>query len=114
VYRNLDRLSIIDPNSPENDISGGSSNYWVVKESFAKAYDTLQKAMMRSSSEAAPTTSDSIKSTLLGPLLAGKYSHFEIQRRWLDKLAREGLPEYGMPDAGKGAANGAHWDSVDW
>jgi non-canonical poly(A) RNA polymerase PAPD5/7 len=96
-YRDLGRLSIIDPNNPENDISGGSSNYYVVKDSFAKAYDMLQSAMMRSSREPSTTPHDP-KNTLLGPLFAGRYSIFEIQRTWLEKLAHKDFPERPIPD----------------
>lgn len=100
VYRDLGRLSIIDPNNPENDISGGSSNYYVVKDSFAKAYEMLQGAMMRSSRETLTAPHDP-KNTLLGPLFAGRYSTFEIQRTWLEKLAHKDLPEPAIPDASR-------------
>ncbi|KAI0425304.1 hypothetical protein F5Y09DRAFT_322091 [Xylaria sp. FL1042] len=85
VYRNLDRLSIIDPNNPENDIAGGSSNFDVIKACFAKAYKTLQQTMMQFAKEP-PTSSDLAKNTLLYPLFAGNYAHFEDQRNWLQKL----------------------------
>ncbi|KAI1423467.1 hypothetical protein F5Y12DRAFT_757100 [Xylaria sp. FL1777] len=94
VYRNLDRLSIIDPNNPENDISGGSSNYDVIKECFAKAYDTLQKTMMQSSKETLSTSSNRVHNTLLYPLFAGNYTYFEDQRNWLKKLDLGEMPEY--------------------
>ncbi|KAI0417778.1 hypothetical protein F5X98DRAFT_133222 [Xylaria grammica] len=86
VYRNLDRLSIIDPNNPENDISGGSSNYSVIKSCFAEAYDILQQRMMQFAKESSPIPSNPIKNTLLYPLFAGNYEHFEDQRNWLYKL----------------------------
>ncbi|KAI1271989.1 hypothetical protein F5Y07DRAFT_323372 [Xylaria sp. FL0933] len=85
VYRNLDRLSIIDPNNPENDIAGGSSNFDVIKECFARAYKTLQQTMMQFAKEP-PTSSDRIKNTLLYSLFAGNYSQFEDQRNWLERL----------------------------
>ncbi|KAI1743136.1 hypothetical protein F4680DRAFT_411081 [Xylaria scruposa] len=94
VYRNLDRLSIIDPNNPENDISGGSSSFDVIKDCFAKAYDTLQKAMMQLASEPSSPSSNHVKKTLLYPLFAGNYSHFQLQRDWLRKLDREGSAGY--------------------
>ncbi|KAI0394211.1 hypothetical protein F5Y17DRAFT_266892 [Xylariaceae sp. FL0594] len=98
VYRELGRLSIIDPNNPENDISGGSSNYWVIQDSFAKAYEALQSAMMRSSRQASTAPSDP-KNTFLGPLFAGRYSTFDVQRAWLEKLARKDFPEPAVPAA---------------
>jgi non-canonical poly(A) RNA polymerase PAPD5/7 len=104
VYRNLDRLSIIDPNNPENDISGGSSNYSKVKSCFAEAYDTLQKTMQRLASETSNAPSNDVKDTLLYPLLGGNYSYFRCQRDWLQKLDREGYPEYSIP------AKDSYWD----
>ncbi|KAI1303833.1 hypothetical protein F5Y03DRAFT_359222 [Xylaria venustula] len=86
VYRNLDRLSIIDPNNPENDIAGGSSNYDAIADCFSRAFDTLQKTMRQLAKETPSASSDRIKNTLLYPLFAGNYSHFEDQRNWLQKL----------------------------
>ncbi|KAK5635414.1 hypothetical protein RRF57_011126 [Xylaria bambusicola] len=86
VYRNLDRLSIIDPNNPENDIAGGSSNYYAIKDCFAKAYEAIQKRMFEFSQEGHLASSDPIKNTLLYPIFAGNYSHFEDQRNWLRQL----------------------------
>ncbi|KAF2964525.1 hypothetical protein GQX73_g9047 [Xylaria multiplex] len=92
VYRNLDRLSIIDPNNPENDISGGSSNYPAIRVCFAKAYSTLQNAMMQFSKEMPLNSSNDVKNTLLYSLLAGNYAHFELQRNWLRKLDQGEIP----------------------
>lgn len=94
VYRNLDRLSILDPNNPENDISGGSSNYSTVQFAFSEAYKTLQKSMRRLGNRGTDAPSNGVKDTLLYPLLGGDYSHFRNQREWLEKLNREGYPEY--------------------
>ncbi|KAI1750313.1 hypothetical protein F4782DRAFT_253681 [Xylaria castorea] len=107
VYRNLDRLSIIDPNNPENDISGGSSSYYVIKDCFAEAYDTLHTAMKQSARETPSTSSDRDKKTLLYPLFAGDYSHFQLQRDWLQKLDREGSPGY-VPETANGT-NHVQW-----
>ncbi|KAI0183866.1 hypothetical protein EV127DRAFT_486713 [Xylaria flabelliformis] len=100
VYRDLGRLSIIDPNNPENDISGGSSSFYLIKDCFSKAYDTLQSAMMQSASELSSSSSDD-KKTLLYPLFAGNYSHFRLQRDWLQKLDREGSAAY-KPETANG------------
>ncbi|KAI1122096.1 hypothetical protein F5Y10DRAFT_254849 [Nemania abortiva] len=102
VYRNLDRLSIIDPNNPENDISGGSSNFYAIRDRFAKAYDTLQKTMMQLAKETTPAASGRKKNTLLYPLFAGNYTHFRDQRNWLEKLDREGLSDYDAPETASG------------
>ncbi|KAI1823523.1 hypothetical protein F4861DRAFT_510135 [Xylaria intraflava] len=98
VYRNLDRLSIIDPNNPENDIAGGSSNYHTIKDRFSKAYSDLKKAMLRSTREATSgNPSGSVEDTLLYPLLAGNYSHFRYQRDWLEKLSSENSSDHWSP-----------------
>jgi hypothetical protein len=66
---------------------------------------------MKRSSEACVPSSDVTKSTLLGPIFAGNYSHFKLQRDWLKKLAGEGgLLEYGA----KPAEQQNPWDSVVW
>ncbi|KAI1816537.1 hypothetical protein GGS20DRAFT_213750 [Poronia punctata] len=108
VYRNLDRLSIIDPNNPENDISGGSSNYCAVQDCFSRAYDTLQQTMMLSA-QGKQTAANNPYNTLLGPLFAGRYSTFEVQRRWLEKIARENLPPPPIVDAPRTKYSQGFW-----
>ncbi|KAI1436561.1 hypothetical protein GGR50DRAFT_229502 [Xylaria sp. CBS 124048] len=91
VYRNTDRLSIIDPNNSENDISGGSSNFWVIRNRFAQAYQELHTAMLRAAKPTNPNTPGDLTNTLLYTLLAGNYSHFRLQRDWLYKMANKSL-----------------------
>lgn len=76
TYRNLDRLSIIDPNNPSNDISGGSANTPAIMARFAEAYDQLNKRMRA-------VGSDSVNGNILEVILAGDYSSFESQRNYL-------------------------------
>lgn len=102
VYRNLDRLSIIDPNNPENDISGGSHNFYAIRDRFAQTYDILQKSMMQLAKEQPSASSDSKKNSLLYPILAGNYAHFRDQRNWLQKLDREGLSDYEILETANG------------
>ena len=78
VYRNLDRLSILDPNNPENDIAGGSANTATILKHFSAAYTLLKERM---------TTLAGKRGLLLGPLLEGKYSNFQIQRDYMERLA---------------------------
>lgn len=40
-----DKFMIIDPNRPDNDISGGSANTKTIRKCFAESYDALQKRM---------------------------------------------------------------------
>ncbi|KAI1110413.1 hypothetical protein F5Y14DRAFT_362320 [Nemania sp. NC0429] len=100
VYRNLDRLSIIDPNNPENDISGGSQNFFAIKDRFAQALDILQKRGMQLAK--GQPASDWKKNTLLYPILAGNYAHFRVQRNWLQKLDRQGFSDYDGPETANG------------
>lgn len=79
MYRNPDRLSVIDPNNPANDISGGSLNYPQIRACFAEAYKSLQDKLLR---VAAGEKFDSILEVILG----GDYTTFREQRDYLRKL----------------------------
>ncbi|KAH9232276.1 hypothetical protein K456DRAFT_37518 [Colletotrichum gloeosporioides 23] len=83
VYKNRDRLSVIDPNNPANDISGGSSNAGRILGEFRYAYQRLQKRMAELSqlgSRASQPTS------ILEAIYAGNYSSFRNQRAHLRRL----------------------------
>ncbi|KAK7959204.1 uncharacterized protein PG986_004058 [Apiospora aurea] len=87
VYRNMDRLSIIDPNNPANDISGGSSNFAVIRRHFKAAYETLQERMAElPRSNGDPKARVHGYSTILAPIFAGNYESFERQRGFLQRL----------------------------
>ncbi|KAI1777019.1 hypothetical protein F4818DRAFT_408849 [Hypoxylon cercidicola] len=92
-YRNFDRLSILDPNNPENDIAGGSRNTPTILESFSRAHKTLRDRMAK----LAQGVLDDSDQTILAPLFAGSYSCFVDQRNYLERLAAQGLPEYVSP-----------------
>ncbi|KAM0351770.1 hypothetical protein ACHAPU_002282 [Fusarium lateritium] len=76
TYKNYDRLSIIDPNNPENDISGGSSNTPAILARFNDAFYLLRDRM----SEIA---GDPNKGNILEVILQGDYSSFRAQRDFL-------------------------------
>ena len=78
MYKNPGRLSIIDPNNPENDISGGSSNTESVLNYFSVAYKELQQRMVKTAS----SPGDSILQVIFG----GNYSSFRHQRDHLRKV----------------------------
>ncbi|KAJ0109802.1 topoisomerase TRF4 [Diaporthe amygdali] len=82
TYRNPGRLSIIDPNNPANDISGGSQNYPQIMACFAEAHKLLQERIERI---ARGEKSDSILEIILG----GNYSMFREQRNYLRKVHRK-------------------------
>ncbi|OTB09650.1 hypothetical protein M426DRAFT_6913 [Hypoxylon sp. CI-4A] len=93
VYRNMDRLSIIDPNNSKNDISGGSKETPFILSQFSGAYSTL-KARMAELATDKTAKSSVIDGTILGSLFAGDYSSFVSQRRFLERLSKHGVPEY--------------------
>lgn len=103
-YRNLDRLSIIDPNNPSNDISGGSANYNLVKEHFSNAHALLHRRMTELAKGARPVEG---YNTILAPIFAGNYSSFERQRNFLRHLDEElSAP----PTRGRETP----WDRIQW
>ncbi|OHW96100.1 DNA polymerase sigma subunit [Colletotrichum incanum] len=83
VYKNTDRISVIDPNNPANDISGGSSNAGRILEEFSVAHKMLKKRM----NELAQQGSRARRSaSILETIYAGNYSSFRLQRAHLRKL----------------------------
>ncbi len=85
-YKNTDRFSIIDPNNPENDISGGSSNTARIVQIFSDAHRRLHDRM-----EALANMTDRKNASILEVILAGNYSSFRLQREHLKKLHDRGL-----------------------
>lgn len=85
VYQanNPDRLAIMDPNKPENDISGGSRNILLIFDCFSQAHEEILDAM----------NSPDCRSLLDGPL-GGNYGSFVWQRNHLQKLFKE---QWGSP-----------------
>lgn len=82
----LHRLAIIDPNKPDNDISGGTRNILTILEHFAEAYKLLQQRLA-DLQQAGFDNQDS--DSILGTILAGDYSAFETQRNRLRRLYEE-------------------------
>lgn len=72
-----DRLAIMDPNRPENDISGGSRNVMLIFKHFAQARQEILEAM-----------SDVKHISLLDCMLGGNYDSFTWQRMRLKELYR--------------------------
>lgn len=84
AYRNMDRLSIIDPNSPANDISGGSSNTPSILARFEEAYKALRNRMKQ-------VASSRDKGGILEVILSGDYSSFREQRDYLRYIHEKNL-----------------------
>ncbi|RFU76929.1 hypothetical protein TARUN_5304, partial [Trichoderma arundinaceum] len=79
TYKNTDRLSIIDPNNPANDISGSSSNTSGVLSRFHDAYLTLRERMAEVAK--APKSGG-----ILDVIFKGDYSSFKMQRAYLQQM----------------------------
>lgn len=75
-YKNKDRLSIIDPNNPGNDISGGSSNTPAILSRFHDAFNTLRDRMTT-------LARNPHRGNILEVILEGDYSSFQMQRDFL-------------------------------
>jgi len=91
TYRNYNRLSIIDPNSADNDISGGSSNTPLILSAFSAAHRELADRM-KQLAEDPQKNSGSILEVIIG----GNYTSFEEQRNYLESLAERTdiIPSY--------------------
>jgi non-canonical poly(A) RNA polymerase PAPD5/7 len=83
AYKNHDRLSIIDPNNPENDIAGGSSKFHVIQTTFRELHALLRERVL------AATQTRSQGYCILKDLLGGNYSSFRRQRLHLEKLSKD-------------------------
>ena len=70
-----DRLAIIDPNKPENDISGGSRSVSMIFDRFSRAHEELMIAMR-----------SPYRISLLDWMLGGDYENFTWQRDHLQDL----------------------------
>ncbi|KAK8228500.1 hypothetical protein BKA81DRAFT_293539 [Phyllosticta paracitricarpa] len=75
-----DRLSIIDPNKPTNDISSGSHNVEKILTCFNKAFESLHNRMAQISRD---DRSMRKNASILQVVFAGNYSSFEWQRNRL-------------------------------
>lgn len=85
--KQLPKLAILDPNKPDNDISGGSKNVGRVFDLFSQAHNETMEAMKSNAY------------SLLGWALGGNYRNFTLQRQRLRGLyeARWGSPEPAAP-----------------
>lgn len=72
------KLAIMDPNNPQNDISSGSHKISTVLWSLSKAHKLLRSHVR----------SIDPNMGVLGFVFAGDYSHFDRQRSHLERLSR--------------------------
>ncbi|KAI1963291.1 hypothetical protein LOZ58_002124 [Ophidiomyces ophidiicola] len=75
-----DRLSIIDPNRPDNDISGSTKEIRMVFRSFAEAFRALKQNI------SATAISPSRNISLLASIIGGNYESYDTQRAHLFQL----------------------------
>ena len=80
------RLSIEDPNRPDNDISAGSTSIGIVLRSFSHAYDTLQQTMLALGQR---DFSRRHGQSLLGTIVGGNYASFDTQRQRMRRVYEE-------------------------
>ena len=73
----------MDPNRPDNDISGGSREVMLIFDRFARAHHEILQAMR-----------NPVRVSLLDWLLGGNYESFAAQRSHLLGLYRE---KWGSP-----------------
>ena len=67
-------MSIIDPNKPDNDISGGSQHIGIVFKAFASAYEKLSSVMEADARDSTGSGS------LLAHIIGGNYVNYVTQR----------------------------------
>ena len=67
------RLTIVDPNRPENNISGGTNQIELIFRAFARAYDSLQKGLRA-------YDKGDFQVSFLEELIGGNFEAFETQR----------------------------------
>lgn len=79
---NPKRMTIIDPNNTDNDISGGSARIEDVLDLFRHAYEQLQGRL------AQLHRGQNLKDSILGCIWGGNYSSFIHQREKLSLLQR--------------------------
>ncbi|QIW95201.1 hypothetical protein AMS68_000719 [Peltaster fructicola] len=90
VHAQDDRLTIVDPNNPSNDISGGSRNIAEVFSIFSHAHARIQQLLADLYQGRKPAGS------ILGCCWAANYASFDRQRKTLlsvyDAVMDEGSP----------------------
>lgn len=80
--QNANNLTIIDPNNPNNDISGGSRNVGAIFALFRTAHSEIQRRLGQIHS------GQKVNESILGCIWGGNYSSFIHQRNKLSLLHR--------------------------
>ncbi|EON64657.1 hypothetical protein W97_03890 [Coniosporium apollinis CBS 100218] len=86
IPNKTDRIQIIDPNNPTNDISNGSRLIDMVLRCFSEAYASITKRMYQLETM---DISSRKGNSILGSVFAGDYSSFQEQRNRLRRIYAE-------------------------
>ncbi|KAJ5558719.1 hypothetical protein N7535_009402 [Penicillium sp. DV-2018c] len=79
-FGNPDRLTIQDPNNPDNDISGGTKEITLILRTFGQAFDALKKRMEYLALVQGPNQS------ILEPIIAANFDEYLEQRYQLRQV----------------------------
>jgi non-canonical poly(A) RNA polymerase PAPD5/7 len=71
------RLSIEDPNNPDNDVSGGTREIHLIFRSFSRAFQLLKERMVSAA------VSGDTKASILQSIIAANYEEYAQQRSQL-------------------------------
>lgn len=86
-----DRLMIVDPNRPDNNITGGSSEIPRIFTLFSQVYDQLQSRLEMFASEESVKT----RFSFLEDIIGGNFSAYYEQRTALYKVYEHMYPKAG-------------------
>nr|XP_023900355.1 uncharacterized protein LOC112012205 [Quercus suber] len=101
--QNPNRLTIVDPNKPDNDISGGSSQVRAVFDLFRHAHTAIQRHIDQDNAGEAD------ESSILDCILGGNYALFAHQRQKLSLLHRgRSMSPVATPLLASNERNGKH------
>lgn len=81
-----DRLVILDPNRPDNNITGGSSEYPRISGLFSRVYDSISDRL----DEFADRSPDDEQFSFLTDVIGGDFSAYTSQRAALSSVYNRG------------------------
>jgi len=87
------RLTIIDPNRPDNNISGGTNQITEIVRCFSSAHQSLMLRL----DDYEKRTAQSPTSSLLECLVGGNFAQYEAQRQVLHNLSLKLAPPPKLP-----------------
>lgn len=83
----VERLVILDPNRPDNNITGGSSEYRRISGLFSRTYDSITARL----DDFASRDQDDGRFSFLADVIGGDFSAYESQRAALLKTYNRDL-----------------------